>query len=142
MNSILVIDDNESHIILWENAMKDCGGKYSVFAARDAEEASDILFKGTEPHELPDVILLDSNLPGISGMEMLKMIRTGKKTGIIPVIMISSAKNPDTIREAYRAGANSCLEKPGDYQLLIEMSSVFANMWFKWNVKPKHSKDI
>lgn len=64
---------------------------------------------------LPDVIVLDVNMPGMSGIECLKVIRQTKDFDRIPVIIMSTSTNPKTIDDAYNSGANSYAVKPGRF---------------------------
>ena len=62
--------------------------------------------------ELFDYVLLDINMPGTSGMELLKRIRTDKKTAILPVIVLTSSMNPADVHLSYAQGANAYALKP------------------------------
>ncbi len=134
MGRLLIVDDNEAHIILQKNALKECAENVSILTAKNVKEAEKALFE-SDKKETPDLILLDSNLPGTSGLELLGKLKQDNNTRHIPVIMISSSENPALIKEAYQLGANSCLEKPGDYDEMIKMTNLFIKMWFKWNRK-------
>lgn len=79
----------------------------------------------------PDMILLDLNLPRISGHEVLDRIKSDQATCTIPVIVMSSSKSPADIQSAYRLHANSYLVKPHDLDDLFRVISAFEAFWLQ-----------
>lgn len=79
------------------------------------------------PENFPDLIMLD---PGKRGNGMLQQIKSHPVFKTIPVIILSEVSQPSAVREAYRLGANSFIEKPSTHALTQEKISTFARYWF------------
>ncbi len=82
---------------------------------------------------LPSLILLDLKMPGLSGHEVLKWIRTRPETCTIPVIVLTSSHQDSDIRRAYILGANGYLVKPGTPAELLTMVEGIKNYWLTQN---------
>jgi len=104
-SKILVVDDSRSILKLMIAQISRSG--YSVFAAETGEQALEIAFA-----ELPDLILLDINLPGISGFEVLKQLKHVSETSKIPVIMVSSAIDLESQLKGFASGVVDFVIKP------------------------------
>jgi CheY-like chemotaxis protein len=79
---------------------------------------------------LPDVIILDVNMPGMSGIECLKKIRSTKGLDYLPVIIMSTSANPRTIDDAFASGASSYAVKPGKFdELKSIVEKIVATDW-------------
>jgi len=108
--SVLLVEDNKDHvnIIRWIIARVHSG--IDVSHAEDGETVMKSLgTRSTSP--LPDIILMDLNLPKVSGMELLKFIRREPHLRHIPVLMLSTSNRPEDVHEAYHHGANTFLNK-------------------------------
>src|SRR5262245_25920081 len=77
----------------------------------------------------PDLILLDLNLPQMSGREVLERIRATPACCHLPVIVFSSSCAPPEVRELYIAGANGYVEKPQDYTRFVEVMRNLLGFW-------------
>ena len=106
---ILIIDDSLADIELTRIALESTGREISVLSATDGPSALAMLRKG---HELPALILLDMNIPGMDGIEVLREIRADDRLRDIPVVMITSSSLESERIEAIAAGAGDYLEKP------------------------------
>ena len=101
-NTILLVEDDE----LYQEAIRDfLSDKYDVVVASSAEEAQKVLSK-----QLPDVMLMDINLPGIDGVEMLR--RTKADHADLPIIMMTAVDRIPTVVECIKIGAFDYLAKP------------------------------
>jgi len=91
---ILLVEDNEGDIELTKEAFEEAKFRNNLYIAKDGDEALDFLFKrnGYEGVSTPDVILLDLNLPGTDGREVLETIKGNEKLRRIPVIVLTSSK--------------------------------------------------
>ena len=103
--TILVVDDEETVCSLVKRIMQDAG--YDVTTAANGEEALSILFQQKE--RSPDLVILDIMMPGLSGLEVLDIIR-GRFD--IPVIMLTAKQEVTTARDALLLGADDYVRKP------------------------------
>ena len=78
----------------------------------------------------PKLVLLDINMPGMSGCELLREIKGDRTIADIPVIILSSSTLNDTIRACYRDHANAYLEKPADLLTSLDMVASIESFWF------------
>ncbi len=103
--SILIVDDEETIRSLVKRIMQDAG--YDVITAANGEEALSILSQQKEPN--PDLVILDIMMPGISGLEVLDIMR---KRFDIPVIMLTAKQEVTMARDALVLGADDYVRKP------------------------------
>lgn len=103
---ILVVDDEEPVLHLVELLLRRVG--YTPILAHNAKEAADIL----KQKPLPDLMILDLMMPGISGIELLRQMRSRDMFDNLPVVILSALADPDQIREGLSAGADRYLTKP------------------------------
>lgn len=103
---ILIVDDEDAVLHLVELLLRRVG--YSPILAHNAKEAADIL----KQKPLPDLMILDLMMPGISGIELLRQMRSRDVFDTLPVVILSALADPDQIREGLSAGADRYLTKP------------------------------
>jgi two-component system response regulator len=114
---VLLVEDDGDDEILMIRALKKNKDANEVVVARDGVEALEVLFPShpTAPrddrHALPDVVLLDLQLPRIGGLEVLRRIRADARTKHLPVVILTSSNEDKDIAEASRLGADSFVQK-------------------------------
>ena len=101
---ILLVEDNPGDVVLTKEALKDSKILNAVHVAKDGEVALDMLFRKNQYHdfELPDLILLDINLPKIDGREVLATIKNDNLLKLIPVVMLTTSDSDKDVYESYR----------------------------------------
>lgn len=135
-NRILLVEDNEGDIVLTSEAFEESSSKVNIKVARNGKEAINILFDQNENAQLPDLILLDINLPLLNGHEVLKKIKENEKTKHIPVIILTTSSAISDINLTYENYANSFITKPADINGFFETINVLCNYWFKISKLP------
>jgi CheY-like chemotaxis protein len=122
--SILLVEDDEDHALLCQRALgqvqPELDERLEVTAIADGAAALAALrgagASGAAPpdaaRELPDVVLLDLRLPGLSGMDVLRAMRGDAHLRAVPVIVLTTSSLDEDVVEAYRAGANEYVTKP------------------------------
>jgi CheY-like chemotaxis protein len=85
----------------------------------------------------PDLIILDLNLPGTDGREILVTIKQTQKLRSIPIVVLSTSSNPKDIEACYQSGVNSYMLKPMDINALKDSLRIMLDYWFKAMVLPK-----
>lgn len=141
---ILFVEDNPDDVELTLLAFKKYKFSYQITVARDGQEALDILFppKGkTSKNKLPDIILLDLKLPKVSGLEVLKQIKTHPETMIIPVIVLTTSNEERDLRDSYRLGVNSYIRKPVKFTKFVEVVKQLGLYWILLNEVPSHRQE-
>lgn len=138
---ILLVEDNDNDVELTLRAFKRHNLTNRIHVARDGAEALDFLFHGDQgvratASEGPRVILLDLKLPKVSGLEVLKEIKSHQTLKTIPIVILtSSAEEPD-IAECYKLGANSYIVKPVDFDRFTEAVRELGLYWLLLNRPP------
>lgn len=125
---ILLVDDNEGDIILTKEALKEAKIKNNISVAMDGQEALDVL-RGTAENLLPDLILLDINLPKIDGLEVLTSIKQDNRLKMIPVIMLTTSSSERDILKSYTNYANCFITKPVDLNRFMEVVRTIEDFW-------------
>lgn len=141
-HSILVVEDNPDDQVLTVRALKSASASSPVIVLEDGQEALDFLFGDGAGHPRKDldslgIVLLDVKLPKVSGLEVLKSIRSSPLTNWLPVVMVTSSDEPADLLEAYRLGANSFITKQINYLEFTEQMKLLARYWLIVNKVPK-----
>lgn len=135
---ILIIEDNPLDAELTIRALKKHKLANNIHVIEDGAEALDFFFcrgKYALKNETtkPRVVLLDLKLPKISGLEVLKIIKTNPKTSSIPVVAITSSQEEPDIKEAYKLGVNSYVVKPVDFEQFLGAMGNLGMYWLLVN---------
>ncbi len=128
---ILLVEDNEGDVELTKEAFEEAKFRNNLHIAEDGDLALDYLLKrnGNENATTPDIILLDLNLPGTDGREVLETIKSDSKLKRIPVIVLTSSKADKDIIESYDLHANCYIVKPVNAAKFIEVVQHVENFW-------------
>jgi two-component system response regulator len=145
--TILLVEDNPDDVDLTLRAFKKNNIFNKVVIARDGAEALDYLMGtgihvGRDVRDLPVVILLDLKLPKISGLEVLRQIRSNEITKLLPVVILTSSSEENDIINGYKLGANSYIRKPVDFNQFIDAIKVLGLYWLIWNEPAPIIKDV
>jgi two-component system response regulator len=138
---ILLVEDNESDELLTLRAFKRSNILNEVVVVRDGSEALDYLFAkgvhaGRDASALPALVLLDLNLPRIDGLGVLRAIRADNRTGLLPVVVLTSSKEDEDVVRSYELGANAYVRKPVDFVQFSEAARTLGLFWLMVNEAP------
>ena len=135
---ILLVEDNEGDVLLTKEALLEGKIVNEISVVNDGEEAIEFLEKILENREtkLPDLILLDVNLPKINGHEVLKHIKQQDNLKQIPVIMLTTSSSEKDIQSSYKNHANCYITKPIEVEDFIKAVGEIENFWFKIVQRP------
>jgi CheY-like chemotaxis protein len=130
---LVVVEDNRAD---WETVamlLTEAGVTRSLVHCKTGEEALEYLkeAKMKSSLHLPVHILLDLNLPGLSGLEVLNELKRDSRLSQIPITILTSSSHPRDVESCYRAGANSYLIKPIDFDHYETMLRHFVNYWLE-----------
>lgn len=138
---ILLVEDNPDDEALTLRALKKNHILNGIVVVRDGAEALDYLFgtgshAGRDTSNVPQVVLLDINLPKYSGIEVLKRIRADATIKTLPVVMLTTSGEDSDISACYALGANSYIRKPVDFEQFIEAVRQIGMYWLVLNTPP------
>ncbi len=128
---ILLVEDDPGDVRLTAEALKESGFPFHLSVANDGDDALNRLYKvgkySNQP--TPELVLLDLNLPTLSGKEVLKIIKHDNILSQIPIIVLTTSKDEDDINASYNLHANSYITKPTDLDRFIEIIKMTENYW-------------
>lgn len=129
---VLLIEDNPGDIRLIQEAFKATDSISSPHPTKNGEHGLEFLREqASEPSaSLPDLVLLDLNLPGKDGHEVLETIRTNERLSSLPVIILTSSENEEDIKRCYDANANAYLTKPDSPTEFEALANAVEEFWF------------
>jgi len=132
---LLYIEDNEDFIDFVGMAVKKVDHSLNYHFVSDGTKAKELLEdnNSSNPLKKAKLILLDYNLPGVNGVQLLQHIRSYPEMKHTPVIFFSSSDNPQDIRNAYSNGANAYLVKPLGMSNLTDTIQSVCDFWLNKN---------
>lgn len=133
---ILLVEDNPVDIDLTCRAFARDPLAGPVHVARDGETALDFMQRWDKGEPPPGLILLDINLPGVNGFEVLRQLKRHPVHRSIPVVMLSSSAEQRDLLDAYSLGVNSYIVKPVDFDRFVEATGQIGRYWFELNQPP------
>jgi CheY-like chemotaxis protein len=118
--TILLVEDDPGHARLIERNLRRAHMTNEIITLRDGQAAVDYLFGEERRPLLPLLMLLDLNLPGLSGFQVLERLKAERRTKHIPVICLTTTDNPQDIERCYALGCNMYITKPVAYAQFSE----------------------
>jgi CheY-like chemotaxis protein len=121
---ILLVEDDPGHALLIKKNLRRGGITHDIVVVDDGQKAVDYLFMhgayAADEHPEPHLILLDLNLPVLSGYQVLKIIKNDERTKQIPVVILTTTDNPQEVSRCYASGCNMYITKPVEYDQFTE----------------------
>jgi len=157
LHSILLVEDNPADVKIMQRALAQTASRVDLVVVPDGQEAVDYLLRqgqyacpekgaagadgdggqtACSAWRRPDLVVLDLNLPRLTGIDVLKKIRAVDELCLTPVVVLSTSRSPDDVRDAYCAGANTYVEKPSEYDRFVEMLRTILQFWLEIAVLP------
>jgi two-component system, response regulator len=131
---IALVEDNADDEALTMRALKKHSIANDIVVLRDGVEALDYLLAPDRP--LPQLVLLDLNLPRINGLEVLQRLREQPRTKLLPIVILTSSNEERDLIEGYRLGVNSYVRKPVDFVQFSEAVRQLGLYWLVLNQTP------
>ena len=138
--SLLIVEDSEEDYTTLIRLLKKQGFEYPIYRCVDGDDALDFVFQtGEYSPEIaprPTLILIDLDLPGTDGREVIKIIKNHQKLKIIPIVVFSTSSNTKDIQICYEQGVNSYMEKPVNIKTFSKNIEDFLSYWFETAILP------
>lgn len=139
MADILYVEDNPNDADIFSRLMRKLDRPISFTIIDNGFDALDYLTgQGeyqTQTSPLPKLVLMDLNMPGITGFDVIQQARQTESTRFLPIVAFSTSDNPNDIRAAYEAGINAYVVKPGGYQATANLLSRLYDFWLENNLR-------
>lgn len=130
---ILLVEDDPNDAKLTMLALEARGFGDRVIHVSDGTEAIDYVSSMRDPHELPRLILLDLNLRKMSGLHVLRQLKSDERTKGIPIVILTSSQLAIELVESYQIGVNSYVIKPVDGDKFAEIIAQISHYWLVVN---------
>jgi CheY-like chemotaxis protein len=129
MINILLVEDNEGDIMLTIEAFEESKIINKITSIKDGKKAISYFESLTNQEEIPHLVLLDINLPKVSGHEVLMYIKNSEKFKSIPVIMLTTSSSEKDILQSYKNHVNCYITKPIDVSDFMKAISKIEDFW-------------
>ena len=144
---ILLVDDTEDDFLLFREAYLKTGRLNPLFVVPTAEAAIEYLegtgaYANRSEYPLPGLILLDLNLPRISGFEFLAWLRQNPSFGSLRVVVLTTSEHPSDIEKAQRAGANAFVTKSSDFKAFQKAVATICSFWLCFDNSPTVKRPV
>lgn len=124
---ILLVEDNPADIVLMEEVLADAGIAFNIHAASDGDE---VLVYLRREGSLPDLIILDLNIPKKHGLEVLREIKEDEQLKHIPVLIMTTSQAKEDILNCYKLHANCYIVKPVGPEQFVKVVKAIELFWF------------
>ena len=140
--TILLVEDTQQDELLILRTLNKINLGNGLDVVRDGQQALDYVFRegefaGRAGSDLPTVVLLDVNLPRVSGLEVLERLRADPRTRLLPIVILTSSDEEQDRLRSYENGANSFVRKPLDFAELAETVARLGIYWLATNESPQ-----
>lgn len=138
---VLVVEDSNEDFKMLQRLMRRMEVQNPIHRCIDGDDVLDYLYRqgiyeDTKIAPRPSVILLDLNLPGKDGREVLEKLKQSASFREIPIVVFTTSSNPEDVELCYRKGANGYLIKPMNSEELQNIIRAFVNYWLEVNIAP------
>ena len=143
--TIIMIEDDEGHARLIERNIRRSGVNNEIVAFSNGTDAMKHLFGSDGSGVLHKgralLILLDLNLPDMTGIEILRQIKDNKYLKATPVVVLTTSRRQEDVQQMYAAGANTYIEKPQDFNRFVQVLRIICLYWLETALLPPSSDE-
>ena len=125
---ILLVEDNPADVVLMQEALYEIKAEVELSVVDSGEDA---LTRLQSARALPDLVILDLNLPGKHGTAVLEEMKSDEAMRHVPVIVLSSSGNHSDVKAVYDRNGNCFVRKPGEYDEFVEVMESLERFWMK-----------
>lgn len=145
-NPLLIAEDSDEDFEVLELLMRQMKVRNPIHRCTNGDKVLDFVYQDGDYGERadlsrPSVILLDLNLPGTDGREVLEQLKQDQSLREIPIVVFTTSSNPRDIEFCYQNGANGYLIKPVDSDALERTVQAFVDYWLQANIPPMNGSN-
>jgi CheY-like chemotaxis protein len=139
--NILVIEDSDEDFASFQRVLKTLNFSFPIYRCSDGDAALDFLFQEGDYIKpkiapRPNLILLDLNLPGTDGREVLATVKKNEELRMIPIVVFTTSFNQKDVKFCYKQGVNNYILKPMGLSNLTDTINTVIKYWFELSVLP------
>lgn len=136
---ILLVEDSRADVKIIERALTEGRVAHRLTVLHDGRHALDYLTRLEDPNtpvdHQPDLVLLDLNLPGLDGCQVLTRIKNHPILKTIPVVVLTTSRRDEDVLQTYQAGANSYIQKPAEYPRYRDLVKTLQSYWHETSLR-------
>lgn len=138
---ILLVEDDPDDVVFMQRAFSKVWINYQLHVVRNGEEALAFVRNGAgyEDAEPPDLVLLDLNMPRMNGFEVLRVLKSDDTLKHIPVVVLTTSGDEESMMKSYKLHANSFITKPVTSEGLNRIVGLVVDYWFSAAGRPQNS---
>jgi CheY-like chemotaxis protein len=137
---ILLVEDSRADVMIIERALAEGKVPHRLTVHSDGRLALNYLNRLAEPDAddalQPDLVLLDLNLPGLDGCQVLATIKAHPVLRALPVVVLTTSRSDEDVCQTYHAGANSFIQKPDEYPRYRDLVKTLRTYWHETALRP------
>jgi two-component system, chemotaxis family, response regulator Rcp1 len=141
---ILLIEDSRTDAKIIERALRESKLDHRLTVFHDGRPALDYLRRLADDDDSealePDLILLDLNLPGLDGCQVLTEIKSHPYLRSLPVVILTTSPREEDVLQTYQAGANTYIQKPAEYPRYRDLVQILRLYWHETALRPPHGR--
>ncbi len=139
---VLIAEDSDEDFEVLQLLMQQMAVQNPIYRCTNGDKVLDFLYQEGDFRDRsdlvrPSVILLDLNLPGMDGRDVLEQLKQDQQFKEIPIVVFTTSSNPQDVEYCYRKGANGYLIKPVDADQLEKTVQAFVGFWLDVNIPPQ-----
>lgn len=143
---ILLVEDNQDDYEATVRSLKKNHFMNPIQWCKNGQEALDYLYQQGEfanhpDVKRPDLILLDLNMPGLGGRQVLQRLKADPEKCAIPVVILTTSKDSKDVNKCYEIGASTYIQKPVNFEGLTEAIRTMKDYWFGVAILPHQDQD-
>lgn len=131
---ILLVEDSRADALIIQRALSEAEVEHRLTVLRDGRQALDYLERLRQPlsppENQPSLVLLDLNLPGLDGCQVLTQIKADPLLRMIPVVVLTTSRREEDVLQTYQSGANTCIQKPAEFSRYRDLVLTLRNYWY------------
>ncbi|MEM1103666.1 MAG: response regulator [Pseudomonadota bacterium] len=141
---ILLVEDNKDDYEAAFRSLRKNNFANPIHWCPSGQAALDFLYRRGEYEDAgqldrPGLIMLDLNMPGIDGRQVLETIKGDAELRSIPIVVLTTSADPGDVEKCYDSGASTYIQKPVSFEALTEAIGTMKDYWFRVAILPKHS---
>lgn len=141
---ILLVEDSDTDVKIIKRALREGQVTHRLTVIHDGRAALGYLLRlgqvGSDPKLDPDLVLLDLNLPGLDGYQLLSRIKSDPFLRTIPVVVLTTSRREEDVLQTYQAGANTFIQKPSEYPGYRELVLTLRTYWCDTALRPPRQR--
>lgn len=133
-DTIHLVEDSDADVMAFSRAIRKLAPEAKIVRWPNAQDALEAIEQGQVTS--PDIFFIDLNLPGMSGLEFLRRVRSLRDLKLIPAVVLTTSSDPKEVQQSFLEGAGGHLVKPTGFEQLLQLLQKCLSYWFEATLLP------